>query len=120
MELADYKEYLISQVRSTADWRAQKAEEHPDDKRNEASSKALSELAEKLDALPDDHPGFRQLWWVEFGPDSPKAERSKEDAILDRIDATSEFLRRYGFHGEEDADPHAFLKELAGALENAN
>ena len=45
-------EQLIERVESSADWRAGKADQYPDDNRNVRSSQALIKLAKRLRALP--------------------------------------------------------------------
>ena len=57
----DLKELLLSNIENTADWRAGKAVEYPEDAiRNNNCSEALRELHMYVEALPDDH----ALWQV--------------------------------------------------------
>jgi hypothetical protein len=44
-------EQLVLAIESSAEWRASKAAQYPDDKRNVSSSQSLSKLAKNLNAL---------------------------------------------------------------------
>ena len=114
MDFEEYKSYLVMSVESTADWRARKAAEHPDDERNVDSSRALEALATKLEELPADHPKLRELWNLEFGL-QPPSELDEDDVRLFFIKRQSELLRRYGFDAPEDGDPAQFLTDLITA-----
>jgi hypothetical protein len=99
-------ESLIEHVESSAHWRAQKAEQYPNDKRNERSSRALTELAENLRALPaDDKYG---------GAYEAVMDRLVElkDELLQVIEHESQYIGRYGFDYPQDGDPVDFLSDL--------
>jgi hypothetical protein len=98
-------EHLISQVESSADWRAGKAEQYPDDNRNVRSSQALEKLAKKLKALPDNDKNVA-------------AYEAVMDCLMDGDDMVSvvehesHFIGRYGFDYPQDGDPAGFLSAL--------
>ena len=98
-------EHLISQVESSADWRAGKAEQYPDDNRNVRSSQALAKLAKKLKAIRGNDKNVA-------------AYEAVLDWLMDRIDMVrvveheSHFIGRYGFDYPQDGDPAGFLSAL--------
>ena len=57
----DRREILAEHLDSQAWWRSIKADEYPDDRRNERSSTALSDLAKQVRNLPAAHDGLRLL-----------------------------------------------------------
>ena len=82
---------LVEQLERQAEWRDQKAQEYPDDKRNKNSATSLRQLAEHLSKIaPTD-----QLWirysraWSHDGIDTMRLSEYE-----------SEELRTYGFHNE--------------------
>ena len=108
-----YQESLITAVEGTASWRAEKAVEYPEDTRNAASSRALGELREQLEALPADHPKFRAL--------ENAYDKAENDTLISLSEAESETLKRYGFYGTEEGGVEAFLDMLLRSdLENAD
>jgi hypothetical protein len=104
-DLSFLKEQIVLAVQSSAYWRHQKAEQYPEDKRNERSAAALDRLAEKLMALPTENQAYRELASVWFGSGSTATE------------AESYYIGRYGFDPwREECDPEAFLDELREVL----
>ncbi len=99
-------EHLIERVGSSADWRAGKAAEYPNDKRNHASSQALSKLAENLRKVSADN-------------EHAQAYEAAVQRLLDlnETDEASEYeahyVGRYGFDYPADSDPEDFLLALA-------
>lgn len=83
------KEWLISKVRGAAEWRAQKAVEYPDDRRNEQCSGSLTELADYLDRLPPGHPVYRKITALDL---------LEDQVINDWIDGISGTISVFGFH----------------------
>jgi hypothetical protein len=55
------KEIIGEYLDGRADWRQRKAEEYPDDKRNQRSADGISELAAYVRALPEDDERLREL-----------------------------------------------------------
>ena len=117
MEFEHYKDHLVTSTEGTADWRARKAEEYPEDARNRRSTHALEKLAANLKALPADHSKIRALWRLQFGLVGP-GEASGEDKSFNLTEILSEELRQYGFHSEDDGDPEVFLSGLLTAFED--
>jgi hypothetical protein len=114
MDLHEYKEYLIFSIKSKSEWRWRKAEQYPNDQRNEASARVLSELAKKLAELPADDPALRRCWWAWFRPENAN---TPSDLFCDLSSVEDYFLSHYGFHSPEDGDPVSFLAALAKELE---
>ena len=109
MEFAEYKEHLLLQIQSAAHWRAEKAEEYPEDERNAQSATALNALADRFSALPSDHSDIRRLWNIE--------KESDDDQSLLLTKLLSEILSRYGFDDtSEMGDPEQFLSSLVSEL----
>ena len=99
-------EDLIMRVESSANWRAEKAVQYPDDKRNLRCSEALRELGRRLNELPADNEHACAYEAV--------VERLVElEAYDDRTSRhESEHIGRYGFNYPADGDPEAFLIDL--------
>ena len=102
-----YREIFEMDIVSTADWRREKAEEYPDDERNERSADALVNLTEYVKGLDDNHPIFQAF---EYFSD----EDTDDDAIVSTTEIMSKALSRYGFDGKDD--PEYFLCDLASRL----
>ena len=96
-------ESLIREVESSVQWRADKATEYPNDKRNRTSAESLSKLAKNLRRLSTDNVCVRAY-----------------EAAIDRLVAleadwgeyTSRQIGRYGFDYPLDGDPKPFLEHL--------
>ncbi len=109
MDLAECKERLLLQIQSAAHWRAEKAEEYPEDERNAQSATSLYALAERINALPSDHSDIRRLWNIE--------KESDDDQSLLLTKLLSEILSRYGFDDtSEMGDPEQFLSSFVSEL----
>ena len=52
---------MITYLRSVSDWRRSKAEQYPDDDRNERCADGLAELADHIESLPQEHEDIRVL-----------------------------------------------------------
>ena len=52
---------MISYLRSVSDWRRSRAEQYPDDDRNERCADGLAELADHIESLPQGHEDIRVL-----------------------------------------------------------
>ena len=93
------KEHLLIEIEGTADWRMQKAHEHPKDaKRNEAASQALRELYKYVESLPEDHElfGLQDLINEHYG------DLENADNIMFRIsEQLNENTRMFGFQNQE-------------------
>ena len=103
---SDWRDALADQIERTAEWRAQKTDENPDDPRNTESAEALATLAKRLRDLPPLHQGIISL---------RRMEKRIEPFAFSRI--TSENLSRYGFGTGEDGDPERFLDGLIDDVE---
>src|ERR1700693_6475803 len=91
--LRELRELLIDQVGHQSVWREKKAEEYPDDARNQESADSLRRLEENLRGLPADHVLWFRLWNVYCGPNAP-------DDFTDLVTIEHEHLRAYGFSEE--------------------
>jgi hypothetical protein len=95
-ELADpqiLRDYLAAEFEDSANWRAMKAVEYPDDSRNETSRIALEVAAREVVPLPDDDPRLVRLamFWQAVASDD-------EDRILDHyLEEKSRLIGRHGF-----------------------
>jgi hypothetical protein len=103
-----YLEQLIEKIESSADWRAEKANQYPDDTRNQRSSRALRTLGERLKALSDDDENV--VAYVTIA--SRLAESGDADEMLSSIEHESHYIGRYGFDYPQDGDPASFLLAL--------
>src|SRR5437588_5939298 len=104
----DAFDMLVQQVESSADWRANKADQYPDDTRNVRSSKALYKLAENLKELPagDEHAAaYNDLM-------GRAIEKGLDDALNEITGESSSFIGRYGFNYPQDGNPAGFLDAL--------
>ena len=118
----EHKEILVAEVEGTAEWRGRKAEEYPEDDRNERGSRALSALAANIDALPPDHRLIQRLADINqaisdlmdrmktFGRESG----SVDNVYTHIVEEQSDMLSRYGFDdpNEDGSDVEAFLVGL--------
>lgn len=118
-------EDLIDKVESSAEWRAAKAKQYPDDNRNVHSAQALGKLAEKLNALPDND---KNVSAYEAVMDRLIESDAKQISNGELVEHENEYIGRYGFdYRQNDADPAGFLSGLTEeyqawveqALENA-
>jgi hypothetical protein len=106
----DLKELLLSNIENTADWRAGKAVEYPDDAiRNNNCSEALRELHIYVEALPDEH----ALWQamkkcIDYGV-----------GLYSIGEKENYMLSRYGFFQHGGEDPEEFVAELTRVYEEA-
>lgn len=105
--------HLAEFLRDQAGWRAEKAEQYPEDDRNKLSSEALESLADWVEQLPDDHAGLVALraatrrWpscvdWDLFWSSAPGEESQR-------------LVSRYGFGFHQSPEP--WLTDLAAAVE---
>ena len=101
-------EQLIEKVESSADWRAEKAEQYPDDTRNVRSSQALMKLAKRLKTLPDDDENGAAYETVM----SRLMESDDDSAGISAIEHESNYIGRYGFDYPQDGNPADFLSAL--------
>jgi flagellar biosynthesis/type III secretory pathway protein FliH len=114
-ESAMHLEQLIENVESSADWRAEKAEQYPDDTRNMRSSQALTKLAEKLKALPANDENVAAYEAVM----SRLVESDGGDEMFGVIEYESQYIGRYGFDYPQDGDPADFLEALTEACQES-
>ena len=110
-DLAFRKSLLVESVEHAAEWRAEKAKEHPDDTRNADCSRSLNALAERLKELPPDHPKLREILGLEKVADDEGQE-------LTCGEAASSLISRYGFDSPKDGDPEPFLAEIVAAFQH--
>ena len=118
-ELSEHKELLIGEIAVTTDWRAEKAQEYPEDTRNEQSATALSALVNNLSGLASADPLLERIYEIERGMLDRSPEPGKDERALKFVQTLavekSEFFRRYGFDdpAEDGTDVAAFLSALA-------
>ncbi len=109
------KELLAADIQGQADWRAQKAEEYPEDERNARCSAALSRLAKSVEAISDDHPLFQRLKRL--------ANTLGEDGMYQILEDGEEnrLISRYGFDfpADDGSEPERFLIEVIEIYVNA-
>lgn len=104
--MSEFLEFLIASVEESAEWRAEKAAQFPDDERNERCSAALAVLARNLRALPA-RDGHAQAYDAAMG-----RLVEFEDALIEMGEHETRHIGRYGFDYPEDGDPRAFLSAL--------
>jgi len=105
MTTTDHRQVIADYFQGQSDWRSQKAEEYPDDHRNEANAYALAELAEFVRQAPENHPVIAAV--ADYGVYGDVFGAGEESGYM---------VSRYGF-GHWTEDDHAgFLSELAKVL----
>ncbi len=106
---------LVDDLRQTAEWRESKAEEYPEDDRNEAAVQSLNALAEKLEAL--DH--LNDLLFLDYA--GFWSLKKYESPGLNLAEIQSETLRGVGFHHDfentEEFLGH-LIREFSSELED--
>lgn len=102
-------ETLIMQVESSAEWRADKAKQYPDDTRNVRCSEALSELAKNLSGLPAGNPHA-----MAYEAAVERLVDLDADACSRMSEHENRYTGRYGFDYPADGDPEEFLSDLTG------
>jgi hypothetical protein len=102
-------EELAERVESSADWRAGKAKQYPNDKRNVHSSEALNKLAEGLRDIPYDDEGVDAY---EAALDRALELDDKADVLSRISEFETQYLGRYGFDYPQDGNPSLFLEGL--------
>ena len=122
MDHNEHIDNLVLEVQNTAAWRARKAGEYPEDDRNERSSRALSALADSINALPTDHRLLQSLADINqamSGLTDRMQMLGRESAVVDDVWARisedqSSLLRRFGFDdpNQDGSDVEAFLSDL--------
>lgn len=106
--ISSLRDSLALAVENTAAWRAEKAEEYPEDRRNARSAAALRDLAAGVSELPDDSPSLRRLWDLQQRLEGEPALAEAENLVLGR----------YGFDAPEPTpDAEAFVAQYADELE---
>ena len=100
------REWLQSTLEGSAEWRARKAEEYPDDQRNASSAAALAQAAQDVAAMADDDPRLSSLGRL--------YEISDDEAMSDYATEENLHISRHGFD-----NPAATTDELLGALGQA-
>lgn len=103
---SSYLQDLIERIESSADWRAQKAEQYPDDNRNLRSSQALTKLAERLSALPGNDENV-----VAYEAVMGRLVDAEDD-LHKVVEHENHYIGRYGFEYPQNGDPAGFLAGL--------
>ena len=117
--LSEHKELLIGEIATSAEWRAEKAQEYPEDARNEQSATALLALVENLAALAPTDPLLERIYKSEQGifgrSEKPRSDDLRYLSLEELNERKSELLRRYGFDDpkEDGTDVAVFLSALA-------
>jgi DNA repair exonuclease SbcCD ATPase subunit len=108
--MSEHLKRLAERVDSSASWRAEKAKQYPDDKRNERSSAALGKLAARLMQLSSDD---EHASAYEEAMDRAVELDEKSGSLLYRItELETPYVGRYGFDYPQDGDPAPFLEGL--------
>lgn len=103
--MTEHLDHLIEAIGHTAEWRSGKAVEYPDDDRNAAAERELSELADSLCALPESHPlvvAYEAYWegLADWDRDGTNSYTTQNEAI-----------KAIGFRASYD-DGAGFLRSL--------
>lgn len=113
----EVRSYLIDKIEGSASWRFQKAEQHPDDPRNERSAEALTQLHQSLLQIPATDSLFAAYWAACYWPAATEENvdnRNEEQSLIE-----DNLIRRYGFDRQESGDAREFLTRLNGLLRDA-
>jgi hypothetical protein len=121
MDTAEYLETcIVYGAEGAQHFRSQKAQEYPDDDRNERSADALNKLAENLRKLPADHPLVVECYELEISTPGKLVDRGHDDfgfRFDERVrEERNQLFGRYGFDGLEDHNAEVFLTSLRDAL----
>lgn len=107
------RDLLLGEIDGARYFRERKAEEYPDDPRNERSARELEKLYAHVQALPSDHPLL--VSWAAIPADDELAIKIREEALEEAPGMGPGVFGRYGFHSRED--PETFCRELAAAID---
>ena len=116
MDFQTWKAQLITEIRTAAEWRAEKARSDPDDPRIEQSQKALFDLAEKLGALPDDDAKLNALFKEESELANLMRAAPGEPEKRYR-DAKEDLLQAYGIERPAVEDPEELIDLLRSRVD---
>ena len=106
-EVQKIKGALAAYFEDQARWRERKAEEYPDDERNEVSAAGLRELAAFMLALPNDDPRLQRLIEFRYGAmiDSVEAVGIERDSCVGPMpDSAARFRFYTGPLGDQSVD----------------
>lgn len=100
---------LVRAVKSSAKWRARRAEQYPDDQRNISSSRSLVALAERLEALPANNPHLAA--YIDIMERAVTVAVAKRSVLHDISDIERRCIGRYGFDYSQgdNGNPALFL-----------
>ncbi|HZB92640.1 MAG TPA: hypothetical protein VE397_14430 [Stellaceae bacterium] len=121
LKIKDYRKLLVNEAEGAADFRWQKADQYPGDKRNERSAHALSKLAESLQALPPENPALRKCYDLDaliISKELRGVDRDWQHINEARGKALVDLFSHYGFDEPAEGDAGAFLDEVRVALEH--
>ena len=116
MDFQTWKAQLITEIRTAAEGRAEKARSDPDDPRIEQSQKALFDLADKLGTLPDDDAKLNAL----FKEESELANLMRAapgEPERRYYDAKQDLLQDYGIGRPTFDNPEQFIDLLCSRVE---
>jgi hypothetical protein len=104
-------EDLIFKVEGSAEWRANKAKQYPDDIRNINSAQSLERLAEKLRALPDND---ENVVAYEAAMDRLVDSDANQTSNGELVEHENAYIGRFGFdrYKQGEIDPAGFLSGL--------
>lgn len=109
-KLKEEKEQLLLQIEGTAVWRAQKANEYPQQREINLNARdALLKLYEYVEKLPWDHSLFKYLRapWDLMDDDDVKEELLSGELYSERLNTE---IRFYGFQNQ--ISPKEFVEEM--------
>ncbi len=99
------KSCLIEQIENTAEWRREKAKEHPEDQRNGEAADILDRLTKELAALRDDDASVAAY--------EALIESGCEDGDVLALEEHNRLISRIGF----DSAPSSAEELLSGLTE---
>ena len=123
MDIDDYYHTdIVLGAEGAAYFRSQKAQEYPDDKRNQQSVDALTKLQESLESLPSNHPLVVECYEMEVALPQKLEDKghSWESLMFECGEKRRGLFSRYGFDGPEDHDAQKFLGDLRDVLKDCS
>jgi hypothetical protein len=109
--VCDYREQLAQTLEDSAKWRSRKAEQRPDDERNDQSAGALYAAARAVAALADNDPRLLRLVRL--------YETDDDAAVGDFLEEEHYIIARHGFDSAATQTTDELLSALVKAADDA-